>query len=106
MNRMMEHTIYGFGERAGALRKKKGLTQAAAGRCLGVTRSTISAYEREIKTPSVEVLVNMAILYNTSLDYMMGLDKRTNLYLDDLPEPQQQTVIDIVNRLKEALRSR
>ena len=97
--------MFDFGERLSELRKKKHLTQTEAGRRLNVTRSTISAYERNIKTPSVEVLIHMAVLYNVSLDYMTGLDKRTNVYLDDLSESQQQTIIDIINRLKSEFKS-
>lgn len=93
--------IYDFGVRLKELRKSKHLSQNEAAKRLGVTRSTISAYERNIKTPSAGVLVEMARLYNSSLDYMMGFENRTNLYLDDLTASQQQTILDIVNRLRE-----
>ena len=33
---------------------------------------------------------------------MMGLDNRVCFYLDGLSKDQQQTILDIVNRLKEA----
>ena len=42
----------------------------------------------------------MAVLYNTSLDYMMGLDDRTCLYLDGLTKEQQEAIFDVVDRLK------
>lgn len=92
--------VYDFGARLKELRKNKHLSQSEAGKRLGVTRSTISAYERNVKTPSVDILVQIAVLYNVSIDYIMGLKNRTSLYLDDLSESQQQTIIDIVERLK------
>ncbi|MCD8357415.1 MAG: helix-turn-helix domain-containing protein [Clostridia bacterium] len=92
--------IYDFGLRLKQLRKSKSLSQKEAGNCLGITGATVSAYERNIKTPSVEILLRMAILYNSSLDYMMGLEDRTNFYVDDLNESQQQTIVDIVDRLR------
>ena len=82
------------------LRESKQLSQQEVAERLSVGRSTISGYERNTITPSVEQLVRMAVLYNTSLDYMMGIDDRTCLFLDDLDESQQQAVIDIVDRLK------
>lgn len=92
--------IYDFGIRLKELREGKHLSQAEAAKRLGITRSTVSAYECNTKTPSVEVLVQMAVLYNTSLDYMMGMENRSNLYLDDMTESQQRTVLDIIDRLK------
>lgn len=92
--------IYDFGLRLKELRESKQLSQQEVAERLSVGRSTISGYERNTITPSVEQLVRMAVLYNTSLDYMMGIDNRTCLFLDDLDESQQQAVIDIVDRLK------
>ncbi|MDO4174635.1 MAG: helix-turn-helix transcriptional regulator [Eubacteriales bacterium] len=97
--------IYDFGLRLKQLRKKKNLSQKQAGDCLGIASATISAYERNVKTPSVDVLLQMAVLYNTSLDYIMGLDNRTNIYLDGLNESQQQTIVDIVERLRKEFES-
>ena len=61
---------------------------------------SISGYECNTITPSVEQLVKLAVLYNASLDYMLGMENRSYLYLDDLTESQQRTVLDIVDRLK------
>lgn len=93
--------IYDFGLRLKELRETKQLSQQEVAERLNVGRSTVSGYERNIITPSVEQLVRMAVLYNTSLDYMMGLDDRACFYLDDLSESQQQTVLDVVIRLKQ-----
>ena len=92
--------VYDFGVRLKELRKAKRLSQSDVARRLEVTRSTVSGYECNTITPSLDQLVKMAVLYNTSLDYMMGLEKRTPIFLDDLSESQQQTVIDLVLRLK------
>ena len=82
------------------LREKKRLSQSDVAERLEITRSTVSGYECNTITPSVDQLVKLAVLYNASLDYMMGMENRTNLYLDDLTESQQKTILDIVERLK------
>lgn len=92
--------IYDFGMRLRELRDAKGLSQTDVAERLDVTRSTISGYENNIITPSVEQLVKLAVLYNVSLDYMMGMENRSAFYVDDLTESQQKTVLDIVERLK------
>lgn len=93
--------IYDFGMRLKELREKKQLSQTDVAKRLDVTRSTVSGYECNTITPSLEQLVKLAVLYNTSLDYMMGMDNRSHLYLDDLSESQQQTILDVVDRLKQ-----
>ncbi|MEG1973194.1 MAG: helix-turn-helix domain-containing protein, partial [Oscillospiraceae bacterium] len=49
--------IYDFGMRLKELREKRHLSQGEAADRMGVTRSTISAYECNTKTPRLEVIV-------------------------------------------------
>ncbi len=93
--------VYDFGLRLKELREKKHLSQSDVAKRLDVTRSTISGYECNTITPSLELVVKLAVLYNSSLDYIMGMDNRSCLYLDDLSESQRQTVFDVVSRLKQ-----
>ena len=94
--------VYDFGLRLKELRERKKLSQTEVAARLNVGRSTISGYESNTITPSREQFTRLAILYNTSLDYMMGLDNRTCFYLDELNKGQQQTILDIVDRLKQS----
>lgn len=94
--------IYDRGWRLKALRKKRGLSQKAVADRLGVDRAAISAcaYERNIATPRIDVLENLALLYRTSVDYILGMEHRAALYIDDLSESQQETVRSIVETLR------
>ena len=92
--------VFDFGLRLRELREAKHLSQSDVASRLNVSRSTVSGYESNTTTPSLEQFTRLAILYNTSLDYMMGLDNRVCFYLDGLSENQQQTILDVVNRLK------
>lgn len=94
--------VYDFGLRLKELREAKKLSQTEVAARLNVVPSTISGYESNTITPSLEQFTRLAILYNTSMDYMMGLDNRTCFYLDDLDKSQQQAILDIVNRLKQS----
>lgn len=92
--------VYDFGLRLKELREAKKLSQKDVAMRLNAVPSTISGYESNTITPSLEQITRMAILYNTSLDYMMGLDDRSCIYLDGMSQGQQQAILDIVNRLK------
>ncbi len=96
----MENGVYDLGLRLKALRQKKRFSQKVVAARIGVTRATISAYENNLTTPSVEQLVKLALLYGASLDSMLNLDRRDVLYLDDLTESQRLTVRRVVDLLK------
>jgi len=55
------------------LRKEHHMTQVRLGIELGVTQETISSYEREKHYPCYTQLAQLAELFNTSVDYIMGL---------------------------------
>ena len=93
--------VYDFGLRLKELREAKHLSQTDVAARLNVGRSTISGYESNTITPSLEQFARMAVLYNASLDYMMGFENRACFYLDGLSEEQQQMILDVVNRMKE-----
>lgn len=61
-----------LGKRIKELRVEAGLTQQALAQKLGVLQHTISSYEHNIKRPSLETLILMADIFNTSTDYLLG----------------------------------
>ena len=93
-------TIYDFGLRLKELRKKRELTQKEVASRLDLHPNTIRSYENNTLTPSVENLVDLAILYNSSVDYILGLSKRTNIYIDDCTEEQQCLILDLIRVAK------
>lgn len=67
------------------LRKKLGYTQAQLAEKLGVKRSLIGAYEEGRAEPKLSTLVNMARLFEISLDQLITAD----LSQEQQPQPQQ-----------------
>jgi len=82
------------------LRENRHLSQKEVAERLGLTRATISAYERNTKTPSVDILVKIALLYHSSADYILGLEDRTNIFVDDLEKEEQDTIVKMVDLLR------
>lgn len=60
-----------IGERIKELRKKSRYTQTELANLLGVTKSTIAAYENDSRLPSYDVLVKMARVFKISIDSLL-----------------------------------
>lgn len=63
-----------FAENLKKLRKGKGLTQTELGKAIGVGKTTVSAYESDIRKPSFEVLENIADYFNINMGDLTGQD--------------------------------
>ena len=59
-----------LGKRIKQLRQQRGWSQAQLSKKLNVHQKQISGYERGIHSPSIELLVRMAELFNVSFDYI------------------------------------
>lgn len=93
---------FDFGLRLQDARRERGFTQRQAAYYLKINRTTVSAYERGIKMPRVEILRSMAVLYRVSLDKLMGLENQKTLSIGNLSPRQQLFVIRLVELLRES----
>lgn len=93
--------IFDFGYRLRELRESKSLTQTQVAKRLSLSKTTISGYENNIKTPSLEVLVKLSILYGVSSDYILGLENRKMLQIDGLTVNQENIIKSMVKEFKE-----
>ena len=82
------------------LREQQGLTQAELARRLGVTRSSVNAWELGISVPSTQYVVELADLFRVSTDYLLGVDKTSTLDVSDLTEQDVELVHALVLHLK------
>jgi len=55
-----------FGKRIKALRTRNNMTQLELADKLNVSKSIISAYEKGIRTPAFETIVNLSDIFNVS----------------------------------------
>ena len=68
----VSYTAKSFGEKLVELRNEKKITQAESAELIGITRNTLSMYERNERCPNIDIAVNTANAYNVSLDYLFG----------------------------------
>ncbi len=91
-----------FGLRLKTLRKQAGLTQKQLAAQLGITKSVVSFYELQSRSPSPEVLAKLAQIFHVSADYLLGLDNRETIDVSGLDEKD----ISALRSLADSLRSK
>ena len=67
-------------ERIRNLRIDKDLTQKQIADNLNIAANTLSQYELGIRNIPNEILIKLAIIYNTSIDYLVGLTNEKKPY--------------------------
>lgn len=92
---------FDFGYRLRNLRESKKLTQTQVAKRLNLSKTSISGYENNIKTPSLEVLSRLAILYGVPTDYILGLDNRKMLLVEGLNPRHVELITKLVAELKQ-----
>ena len=63
---------------------------------LGVSQPTLSAWEGERKSPSVESLEKMADLYGVTTDYLLGREENERIPLEGLTERERKQLFQII----------
>lgn len=67
-------------ERLHEMREDRDFTQQQVADYLKVSRSAYKNYELGIRSIPVEILIELALLYQTSVDYLIGLTNRPSPY--------------------------
>ncbi len=92
---------YELAENIKRLRIQKHLTQTELGKMVGVTTSTIAAYESQDRLPSIAVLIKLSAVLNISIEYLLGINKNKTIDVSELTDKQILTVNSVVEQFKE-----
>lgn len=91
-----------FGSKLKAVRKGKGLTQLELAKRLSIAKGSISAYEQGVTYPSVDVLIKICEVLNTSSDYLLGISDEITLKMSGLSEKQMESFLQFVAIVEQA----
>lgn len=61
-----------IGTKITQLRKKKSLSQTDFAKAIGASRTMVGNYERNVNSPSIEMIVKIAKVLDVSIDYLIG----------------------------------
>lgn len=97
---MADTVIYGLSDKLKQLRIKHGFTQHEIAKRVNVDRQSVSRYETGNLTPKIETLIQLAIIYNVSLDYLVGIGKESFLSLHEFTDEQQNFILHMIEGIK------
>lgn len=83
-----------FNQRMKELRGEKNITLEELAKVLNTTKSTLSRYENNLRTPNADFVKQLAKYFNISIDYLLGnSDDRTTL------NPKEDTPYEKISKL-------
>ena len=85
-----------FPERLVTLRKEQNLTQQALANQIGLTKAQVYRYEKGTSQPTMEVLKQMAIALNTSIDGLVFEDNERD------PEEDLKFRFELIQQMGQA----
>lgn len=88
-------------DRIKVLREQKGITQTDLAKQLGITRSSVNAWELGISVPSTQYIVELAGIFKVSTDYLLCVDNTATVSVAGLSEKDIQLIHRIISHLKE-----
>lgn len=89
-----------FGNKLKTLRTAKGLSQSQLAARIRVTKSMISAYENQVRYPSYDVLLKIAMFFAVSVDYLLSVSDRVFMDITDLDDKQIAILSDLIEQFR------
>ncbi|MBE5868126.1 MAG: helix-turn-helix transcriptional regulator [Lachnospiraceae bacterium] len=87
-------------DRIKSLREQQNKTQSELARQLGITRSSVNAWEMGISVPSTQYVVELAHIFKVSTDYLLGVDATSSISVAGLNEKDVEVINALVIHLQ------
>ena len=87
-------------EKIKMLREKRGITQSELAKQLGLTRAGVNAWEMGISVPSTQYIVELALFFKVSTDYLLDLKETATVSVEGLDDREISSVVEIINCLR------
>lgn len=89
-----------FGDKLRSLRTEAGMTQAELAKRLNITKSVVSYYELQERTPSPDVIVKLATIFHVSTDYLLGIEHKKTIDVSDLTDEDVRFLLVTIETLR------
>lgn len=83
-----------------ALREQLRMSQSELARKIGITRSSVNAWEQGISVPSTPYIVQLSEIFMVSTDYLLGVDISSSVSVAGLSNDDINFVYNTINYLR------
>lgn len=90
-----------FGKKLKELRLQAGLTQQQLATQIGVTKSVVSFYELQERSPSPDVLIKLASVFHVTTDFLLGIEKEQTIDVSGLTTEDIKVVYEVVRAFRQ-----
>ena len=87
-------------DRIKLLRQENDMTQSDLARILGITRSSVNAWEMGISVPSTQYIIEMSRIFHVSTDYIMDVDTYATLSIKGLDDDEIRMVHALIEHFR------
>lgn len=87
-------------DRIKSLREQQNMTQSSLAKQLGITRSSVNAWEMGISVPSTQYIVELAHIFSVSTDYLLGVNTTSTVSVAGLSDKDIELINSIILHLK------
>lgn len=91
-----------IGDRVKYLRELNGFTQTTLANKLGVSRSSVNAWELGISNISVKNVRKLSNIFKVSSDFLLELEKSTTVDVSGLSTKQVAVISEFVEQLRKS----
>ncbi len=98
----MAKELFHLGDKIKYMREQSGMTQSELARQLGLSRSSVNAWEMGLSIPSTQFIVELAKIFHVSADYLLGIEDTATISVSGLTEKQVTAVLDVVQCFRDA----
>lgn len=92
--------LYKLCDRIAEFRKNLGITQADLAKKLNISRSAVNSWELGVSIPQLKHVVQMADIFNTTIDELANPSERVTVDITDLDPKERQVIFNMVDCLK------
>lgn len=85
-----------FGNNLKELRLKHKMTQKELANKIGVTKSVVSYYELQERSPSPEVLIKLSRIFHVTTDYLLGIEHTHSIDVSNLSSDELALVEQLI----------
>lgn len=87
-------------DRIKKLREAGGMTQAELAKKLGISRSSVNAWEQGISSPSTQYIVELSHIFKVSTDYLLMCSGYSSVDVTGLTSRQVSVIVELVNEFR------